>query len=123
MPAAELLPAGSKIFLSGTVSAEGLAVGRDGFEPRYEQFERIWKDLAECSLAAEAIRPVYIWAGRCAFSTLDHNVISGPHNEVRNFILSMGSRATGCSSPRTLGLSGIGYDRGENEPFLEMAVI
>jgi glycine/D-amino acid oxidase-like deaminating enzyme len=71
---------------------------------------------------------------------LDHNVIVGPHNEVKNFIFANGFYGHGLqqspavgrgvsewitySAFRTLALSEIGYDRVvRNEPFLEKAVI
>ena len=127
-------------FLSGTVPAEDPAVDWDDFEPRHEEFERIWMDLAERSESFEAIKLVNFWAGHYAFNTLDHNVIAGPHNEVRNFIFANGFSGHGLQqSPavgrgvsewitygafRTLDLSEIGYDRVvRNEPFLEKAVI
>ena len=129
-----------KYFLSGTVPSEDPAVDWDDFEPRHEEFERIWMDLAERSPAFEAIKLVNFWAGHYAFNTLDHNVIAGPHNEVRNFIFANGFSGHGLQqSPavgrgvaewitygefRELDLSEIGYDRVvKNEPFLEKAVI
>ena len=86
------------------------------------------------------VKLVNFWAGHYAFNTLDHNVIAGPHNEVRNFIFANGFSGHGLQqSPavgrgvsewitygafRTLDLGQIGYDRVvRNEPFLEKAVI
>ena len=129
-----------RYFLAGTVPEDDPAVDWDDFEPRHEEFERIWMDLAERSQAFEAIKLVNFWAGHYAFNTLDHNVIAGPHNEVENFIFANGFSGHGLQqSPavgrgiaewitygefRTLDLSEIGYDRVvRNEPFLERAVI
>ena len=129
-----------KYFLSGTVPAEDPAVDWDDFEPRHDEFERLWIDLAERSEAFEAIKLINFWAGHYAFNTLDHNVIVGPHNEVKNFIFANGFSGHGLqqspavgrgvsewitySAFRTLDLSEIGYDRVvRNEPFLEKAVI
>jgi glycine/D-amino acid oxidase-like deaminating enzyme len=129
-----------KYFLSGTVPSEDPAVDWDDFEPRHEEFERLWMDLAERSEAFEAIKLVNFWAGHYAFNTLDHNVIAGPHHEVKNFIFANGFSGHGLQqSPavgrgvaewitygafRSLDLSEIGYDRVvRNEPFLEKAVI
>ncbi|WP_421702980.1 NAD(P)/FAD-dependent oxidoreductase [Aliiroseovarius sp.] len=129
-----------KYFLSGTVPTEDLAVDWDDFEPRHDEFERIWMDLAERSEAFEAIKLVNFWAGHYAFNTLDHNVIAGPHNEVKNFIFANGFSGHGLQqSPavgrgvaewitygafKSLDLTEIGYDRVvRNEPFLEKAVI
>ena len=129
-----------RYFLAGTVPEADPAVDWDDFEPRHEEFERLWMDLAERSEAFEAIKLVNFWAGHYAFNTLDHNVIAGPHSEVRNFIFANGFSGHGLQqSPaigrgvsewitygafRTLDLTEIGYDRVvRNEPFLEKAVI
>lgn len=129
-----------KYFLSGTVPTDDPAVDWDDFEPRHDEFERLWMDLAERSEAFEAIKLINFWAGHYAFNTLDHNVIAGPHHEVRNFLFANGFSGHGLQqSPavgrgvaewitygafQTLDLSEIGYDRVvRNEPFLEKAVI
>ncbi len=129
-----------KFFLAGTVPSDDPAVDWDDFEPRHDEFERLWIDLAERSESFEAIKLVNFWAGHYAFNTLDHNVIAGPHNEVKNFLFVNGFSGHGLQqSPaigrgvsewiiygeyRTLDLSEIGYDRVvRNEPFLEKAVI
>lgn len=79
-----------RYFLAGTVPAEDPAVEWDDFEPRHEEFDRLWMDLANRSEAFEAIKLINFWAGHYAFNTLDHNVIAGPHNVVRNFIFANG---------------------------------
>jgi len=129
-----------KFFLAGTAPTEDPAVDFDDFDPRHEEFEVIWFDLAERSKAFEAIKLVNFWAGHYAFNTLDHNVIVGPHNMVRNFIFANGFSGHGLQqSPaigrgiselitynefRSLDLSELGYDRiVRNEPFLEKVVI
>jgi len=127
-------------FLAGTAPEDDPAVDWDDFEPRHDEFERVWLDLANRSEAFEAIKLMNFWAGHYAFNTLDHNVIAGPHNEVGNFIFANGFSGHGLQqSPavgrgvsewityggfRTLDLTEIGYDRVvRNEPFLEKAVI
>ncbi len=129
-----------KFFLAGTVPFDDPAVDLDDFEPRHEEFDKVWMDLAERSEAFEAIKLVNFWAGHYAFNTLDHNVIAGPHHEVSNFIFANGFSGHGLQqSPavgrgvaewiiygefRSLDLSPIGYDRVvRGEPFLEKAVI
>ncbi|MGB0901313.1 NAD(P)/FAD-dependent oxidoreductase [Halocynthiibacter sp.] len=129
-----------KYFLAGTVPEDDPAVDWDDFEVRHEEFERLWMDLSERSEAFEAIKLVNFWAGHYAFNTLDHNVVVGPHHDVRNFIFANGFSGHGLQqSPavgrgvaewitwgqyRSLDLSPIGYDRiMRNEPFLEKAVI
>lgn len=129
-----------KFFLAGTVPSEDPAVDWDDFDVRHNEFDRLWLDLYQRSAAFEAIKLVNFWAGHYAFNTLDHNVIAGPHNEVRNFIFANGFSGHGLQqSPaigrgvsewisygefRSLDLTEIGYDRVvKNEPFLEKAVI
>jgi glycine/D-amino acid oxidase-like deaminating enzyme len=129
-----------KYFLTGTVPDDDVAVDFDDFDPRHEEFDRIWMDLAARSESFEAIKLVNFWAGHYAFNTLDHNVIAGPHNEVANFIFANGFSGHGLQqSPaigrglaewitygafKTLDLSEVGYDRVvRNQPFLEKSVI
>ncbi len=129
-----------KYFLSGTVPDDDVAVDFDDFDPRHEEFDRIWMNLAARSESFEAIKLVNFWAGHYAFNTLDHNVIAGPHNEVANFIFANGFSGHGLQqSPaigrglaewitygafKTLDLSEVGYDRVvRNQPFLEKSVI
>ncbi|WP_457774686.1 NAD(P)/FAD-dependent oxidoreductase [Phycobium rhodophyticola] len=117
------------------------AVDWDDFDPRYGEFEEVvWPALAERSRAFEAIKVVNQWAGHYAFNTLDHNLIVGPHTEVRNFIFANGFSGHGLQQGpaagrgvselityggfRTFDLSEVGYERvAENRPFLEKAII
>ncbi len=130
-----------RYFLSGAAPAEDPAVDFDDFEPRWHEFEEyIWPALAERSSAFEAIKVVNQWAGHYDFNALDHNLIVGPHNEVRNFIFANGFSGHGLQQGpatgrgvaelivyggfRTLDLTEVGYDRiVEGRPFLEKAVI
>ncbi|MDH6232221.1 glycine/D-amino acid oxidase-like deaminating enzyme [Mesorhizobium soli] len=130
-----------RFFLSGCPPLEDPCADWDDFEPRYEEFEEIiWPALAERSSAFEAIKAVNQWAGHYDFNTLDHNLIVGPHPEVRNFIFANGYSGHGLQQGpaagrgvseliiygafRTLDLSEVGYERVvENRPFLEKAVI
>lgn len=130
-----------KYFLSGSVPDPDPAVDRDDFEPRYAEFEEvIWPALAERSPQFEAIKVVNQWAGHYAFNTLDHNLIVGPHPEVKNFIFANGFSGHGLQQGpatgrgvsefityggfRTLDMSQLGYERVvENKPFLEQAII
>lgn len=130
-----------RYFLSGCPPVEDPAVDWDDFEPRYDEFEEIiWPALAERATAFEAIKVVNQWAGHYDFNTLDHNLIVGPHPEVKNFIYANGYSGHGLQQGpaagravseliiyggfRTLDLSEVGYERiVENRPFLEKAVI
>lgn len=129
-----------KFFLSGTVPMDDHVVDFDDFEPRHDEFEQLWMDLAERSIAFEAIKLVNFWAGHYAFNTLDHNVVVGPHTEVSNFIFANGFSGHGLQqSPavgrgvaewitygmfKTLDLKDLGYERiVEGTPFIEKSVI
>lgn len=130
-----------KYFLSGSVPDPDPAVDWDDFEPRYAEFEEvIWPALADRSPQFEAIKVVNQWAGHYAFNTLDHNLIVGPHPEVRNFIFANGFSGHGLQQGpatgrgvselityggfRTLDMSQLGYERVvANQPFLEQAII
>jgi len=129
-----------KFFMAGTVPLEDPKVNYDDFQPRYEEFDQIWMDLASRSKAFETLKLVNFWAGHYAFNTLDHNVIVGPHNKVKNFIFANGFSGHGLQqSPAigrgisewiiyghycTLDLREIGYERiVRNEPFLEKTII
>ncbi|MBC2837583.1 NAD(P)/FAD-dependent oxidoreductase [Paragemmobacter straminiformis] len=130
-----------RYFLSGCAPADDPAVDWDDFEPRWEEFENcIWPALAGRSPAFEAIKVVNQWAGHYDFNTLDHNLIVGPHPEVRNFIFANGFSGHGLQQGpatgrgvaelilyggfRALDLSEVGYERiVEGRPFLEKAVI
>lgn len=130
-----------KYFLSGSVPDPDPAVDWDDFDPRYDEFEEvIWPALAERSPQFEAIKVVNQWAGHYAFNTLDHNLIVGPHPEVKNFIFANGFSGHGLQQGpatgrgvseliiyggfRTLDMSQLGYERVvENKPFWEQAII
>ena len=130
-----------RYFLTGASPAEDPAVDWDDFEPRWSEFEDIiWPALTHRSRSFEAIKVVNQWAGHYDFNRLDHNLIVGPHPEVRNFLYANGYSGHGLQqSPaagravseliihgayRTLDLSEVGYDRIiEGRPFLEKAVI
>lgn len=130
-----------RFFLTGCPPVEDPCSDWDDFEPRYDEFEEIiWPALAARSPAFEAIKAVNQWAGHYDFNTLDHNLIVGPHPEVKNFIFANGFSGHGLQQGpaagrgvaelivhggfRTLDLSEVGYERiVENRPFLEKAVI
>ncbi len=129
-----------KYFMTGMTPPEDLSVDPDDFEPRYEEFETIWENLATRSKYFEAIKLVNSWAGHYDYSTLDQNAIIGAHSEVRNFIFANGFSGHGLQeSPavgrgiseliifgeyRTLDLTALGYERiSRNEPFVENAII
>lgn len=130
-----------RFFLTGAPPVEDPAVDWDDFEPRWEEFEDIiWPALAARSPKFEAIKVVNQWAGHYDFNAMDHNLIVGPHPEVRNFIYANGFSGHGLQQApatgravaelvihgeyRTLDLSEVGYERViEGRPFLEKAVI
>lgn len=130
-----------RFFLTGCPPVEDPAVDWDDFTPRHEEFEEIiWPAIAERSPAFEAVKVVNMWAGHYDFNTLDHNLIVGPHPEVRNFLFANGFSGHGLQQGpaagravseliiyggfRTLDLSEVGYERiVAGRPFLEKAVI
>ena len=130
-----------RYFLSGAVPVDDPAVDFDDFTPRYAEFEDIiWPALAERSEAFEAMKVVNQWAGHYDYNTLDHNLIVGPHPEVRNFLFANGFSGHGLQqspavgralselivhgSYQSLDFAPVGYERIlQNRPFLEKAVI
>jgi len=130
-----------KFYLMGTYPKHDPEVDPNDFAVMHAEFEdEIWPTLANRVPAFEAIKVVNSWAGHYDYCTLDHNVILGPHSDVRNFLFANGFSGHGLQqSPamgrglselityggfRTLDLSPFGYERVvANRPFLEDAVI
>ncbi|AFL51118.1 glycine/D-amino acid oxidase-like deaminating enzyme [Sinorhizobium fredii] len=130
-----------KFYLMGTYPKHDPEVDPNDFEVMHDEFdEEIWPNLAHRVPAFEAIKVVNSWAGHYDYCTLDHNVILGPHTDVKNFFFANGFSGHGLQqSPamgrglselvtyggfRTLDLSPFGYERVvANRPFLEDAVI
>lgn len=127
-------------FMSGMTPEHDPHVDPDDFEPRFEEFETIWTNLAARSKNFEAIKMVNCWAGHYDYCTLDQNALVGPHNVVNNFLFANGFTGHGLQqSPaigrgiselitygeyRTLDLSQLSYLRvAENRPFIEKAII
>ncbi|MFK3665633.1 NAD(P)/FAD-dependent oxidoreductase [Ochrobactrum teleogrylli] len=130
-----------KFYLMGTYPKHDPEVDPNDFDVMHDEFdEEIWPTLANRVPAFEAIKVVNSWAGHYDYCTLDHNVILGPHTEVKNFLFANGFSGHGLQqSPamgrglseliiygafKTLDLSPFGYERvTANRPFLEDAVI
>lgn len=130
-----------KFYLMGTYPKHDPEVDPDDFDVMHDEFEaEIWPILAQRVPAFEAIKVVNSWAGHYDYCTLDHNVILGPHTDVKNFLFANGFSGHGLQqSPamgrglselitygafRTLDLSPFGYERVvANRPFLEDAII
>lgn len=127
-------------FMAGMTPEIDLATDPDDFEPRYDEYESIWINLAARSKYFEAIKLSNCWAGHYDYNTLDQNSIIGPHSEVENFIFANGFSGHGLQQTpaigrgiaemiaygefRTLDLSQMGYDRVlRNEPFVEKTII
>ena len=127
-------------FMSGMTPEHDPLVDLDDFEPRFEEFETIWANLAARSKNFEAIKMVNCWAGHYDYCTLDQNALVGPHNVVNNFLFANGFTGHGLQqSPaigrgisemitygeyRTLDLSPLSHRRVvENRPFIEKAII
>jgi glycine/D-amino acid oxidase-like deaminating enzyme len=130
-----------KFYLMGTYPKHDPEVDPDDFAVMHDEFEEeIWPVLAGRVPAFEAIKVVNSWAGHYDYCTLDHNVILGPHTDVKNFLFANGFSGHGLQqSPamgrglselitygvfKTLDLTPFGYERvAANLPFLENAVI
>ena len=130
-----------KFYLMGTYPKHDPEVDPNDFAVMHDEFdEEIWPILANRVPAFEAIKVVNSWAGHYDYCTLDHNVILGPHTDVKNFLFANGFSGHGLQqSPAmgrglseliahgrftTLDLSPFSYARVvANEPFLENAVI
>lgn len=130
-----------RFYLGGMYPEVDPAVDVDDFDVLHEQFDEvIWPTLAARVPAFEALKVVNFWAGHYDYCVLDHNVIVGPHPQVRNFLFANGFSGHGLQqSPaigrglselivhggyRTLDLGPLSYQRVvEQRPFLEEAVI
>lgn len=130
-----------KYYLVATYPKHDPAVDPTDFAVMHDEFdEEIWPTLANRVPAFEALKVVNSWAGHYDFCTLDHNVILGPHVDMKNFLFANGFSGHGLQqSPAmgrglselithgrftTLDLTPFGYERVvSNTPFLEDAVI
>ncbi len=133
-------PEGS-FYLMGTSPKPDPMVDPKDFAPRYDEFENeVWPVLAGRVPAFAALKLIRAWAGHYDYCTLDHNVVLGPHPEVRNFLFANGFSGHGLQhSPAigrglselitygrftTLDLSALSYARvAANRPLLETAII
>ena len=94
-------------FMSGMTPEHDPLVDPADFEPRFEEFETIWANLAARSKNFEAIKMVNCWAGHYDYCTLDQNALVGPHNLVNNFLFASGLQVTGYSNPPLLGVESL----------------
>ena len=116
-------------------------VDPDDFAPLDGFFEdEVWPVLAARIPAFERIRVTHEWVGHYAYNRFDHNAVTGPHPDLRNFLFLNGFSGHGLQqSPamgrgtaewivhggyRSLDLSPFHYDRIlEDRPIVERAVI
>ena len=127
-------------FMTGMSPEDDQAVDPEDFDPRYEEFDLIWEQLAKRSKYFETIRLMNWWTGHYDYNTLDQNAIIGPHSEIKNFLFANGFSGHGLQqSPavgrgiseciiygeyRALDLSELGYDRiVRQQPLVENAII
>ncbi len=128
-------------YMAGCTPDHDPAVAYDDFVMDQDIFEdKVWPALAHRIPAFERIKVTNRWAGHYAHNRLDQNVIVGPHDEVSNYLFTVGFSGHGLQqSPaigrgaaemitygefRTLDLSPLGYRRiVDNEPFIETAII
>jgi len=132
---------GKASYLAGGHSSIDPAVDPDDFSMDHTLWQdHIWPHIATRIPQFEAIRVTNEWVGHYAYNVFDQNAITGPHNEINNFIFLNGFSGHGLQqSPamgrgtaewltygeyRTLDLSPFSYDRiVENRPFGETAII
>ena len=127
-------------FMTGMSPVDDPTMDPDDFEPRYEEFDLNWMNLAQRSKHFEAIKMVNCWTGHYDYNTLDQNAIVGPSSEITNFFFGNGFSGHGLQqSPavgrgiseciiyggyRALDLSELSHDRVmRGEPFIEQAII
>ena len=94
-------------FMSGMTPEHDPHVDLDDFEPRSEEFETIWANLAARSKYFEAIKMVNCWAGHYDYCTLDQNALVGPHNVVNNFFFANGFTGHGLQQSPAISGRGI----------------
>jgi glycine/D-amino acid oxidase-like deaminating enzyme len=132
---------GQASYMAGGHADHDPAVAFDDFELDHSLWQdHIWPLLATRIPQFEAIRVQREWVGHYDYNTLDHNAITGPHPEVRNFLFLNGFSGHGLQqSPamgrgtaewlvygeyRTLDLSPFGFERiAAGRPFTETAII
>jgi len=128
-------------YMAGCTPDFDPAVAYDDFVMDADIFEdKVWPALANRIPAFERIKVTNRWAGHYAHNRLDQNVIVGPHDEVANYMFTVGFSGHGLQqSPaigrgtaeliaygeyRSIDLSALGYQRVvDDRPFLETAII
>jgi len=128
-------------YMAGCTPDHDPAVAYDDFVMDPDIFEsKVWPALAHRIPAFERIKVTNRWAGHYAHNPLDHNVVIGPHDEVSNYIFTVGFSGHGLQqSPavgratselitygefRTLDLTPLGYQRMvDRQAFVETAII
>lgn len=132
---------GLKTYMIGGHAEDDGAVDPTDFtsDPMLWQ-DHIWPLIATRVSAFEAVKVNREWVGHYDFNTLDQNAITGPHDEVSNFIFLNGFSGHGLQqspamgrgvaewltygSYRSLDLAPFGFQRiREGRPFLETAII
>lgn len=128
-------------YMAGCTPDHDPAVAYDDFAMDADIFEeKVWPALAHRIPAFERIKVTSRWAGHYAHNPLDHNVVIGPHDQVSNYVFTVGFSGHGLQqSPaigrgaaewitygeyRSLDLTPLGYRRMvDREPFVETAII
>ncbi len=128
-------------FLCGIAPPEDDDPDSSDFDVPHTLFEdRLWPLLAARVPGFEAVRLLSAWAGHYDVNTLDHNVILGPHPDVRNLLFANGFSGHGVQQApgvgralaewvvhggwRALDLSALGWERVlRNRPLREGNVV
>ncbi len=132
---------GGGTYMAGGHADFDPAADPDDFTMDHALWENhVWPAVATRIPAFEAVKVTGEWAGQYDTNVLDHNVVTGPHPEIANFIFLNGFSGHGLQqSPamgrgtaewltygqyRTLDLTPFHYDRiAANRPMVEKAII
>ena len=117
------------------------AVDHDDFSMDHSLWENhIWPTVATRIPQFDAVKVISEWAGHYDSNVLDHNAVTGPHPQIKNFIFLNGFSGHGLQqSPamgratsewlthgkyRTLDMTPFHFDRiAHNAPIIEKAII
>ena len=132
---------GGGTYMGGGHTEIDLAVDHDDFAMDHELWEsHIWPIIATRIPQFDAVKVTSEWAGHYDSNVLDHNAVTGPHPQIKNFIFLNGFSGHGLQqSPamgrgtsewltygkyKTLDLSSFHFDRiARNAPIVEKAII
>ncbi len=132
---------GGGTYMGGGHAEIDPAVDLDDFAMDHSLWENhIWPTIATRIPQFDAVKVISEWAGHYDLNVLDHNAVTGPHPQIKNFIFLNGFSGHGLQqSPamgratsewltygeyKTLDLTPFHFDRiANNAPIIEKAII